>query len=292
MSKCAVIGGAGFIGSSLVTQLARQGHAVLSIDTKPATVTGATHLVCGMASAEAKDAMMDFHPDVVYFLAGPMQLRAGGTEQVMQAWLAEFTSMLDWVKTSGAFMVLVSSGGALYPDVASPAKETDAPAPVSLYGKANLLMEQAVQANGVPYTIIRFSNVYGPGQWASGLIPKVIATFASGSTAVAVDGDGKQTRDFLYIDDAVDALAVAGKQATGEVYHVGCGTDVGVLDLIGKIAKLMDIASWTTMLGISGPGAKRSVLDNQKFMQAFNWKPIVSLPEGLKKTKEAYGKTV
>lgn len=285
--KYAIIGGSGFIGSALTARLLTECAQVLVVDkiAPKEPKREAEYLVGDFSDKEVLQALGQYKPEAIYFLAGPMGLRkAEGSEEFVSAQKTSenFAKVVTLAAAIGARLVLASSGGALYAQATViPTPESEAPTPNSAYGKANLELENLLQVNSTNYIILRFSNVYGPGQWKEGVIPSLIHNIREGS-AVAINGDGSQTRDFLYIDDAVDALVKAGEKEAAGAFNVSAGRETSMNELIDAVAFEMKKETARTYSGEEG--IIRSCLDASKFKETFGWMPRTSLEEGIKKT--------
>jgi UDP-glucose 4-epimerase len=248
-----VAGGAGFLGSHLVDRLIAEGNAVDVVD----------DLSCGslanLADARAAGGTLKIHtldvladqfaaltakrsPDVVYHLAWLPPGR-GGAQQAGRA-MQGMIAVLEAARQQGAKVVTALPGAALYGEAPLrdlPIKEGHAWNPVGLHGviaKAVVdLLNLYRSDHAVEFTALAMSTVYGMRQRPDG---GVVGSFAharrSGATP-QLHGDGRQTRDFLYIDDAVDALVRAGVRGGGLVVNVGSGVSTSIRDL------------WTLMTG-------------------------------------------
>ena len=261
--KYLIIGGAGFIGSHLAHTLEVASEQVVIIDKD-----------IDILSPKAFAILEQEKPDVVYYLAGPMELRGGAGEAELKSWQEKYKgleSIFDMVVKIGARLVLVSSGGAIHSNPNSP------------YAKANLFLESMVQKSGANHVILRFSNIYGPRQWKEGIVPSVILSILH-DHAVTIGGDGNQTRDFLYIGDAVSALIQAGINDEQGVFDVGSGMETSVNDLVAMIEVTLNKKAQKEYQGLAGP--QKSVVDPKKFQETFNWVQKVGIKEGLIKTIE------
>jgi UDP-glucose 4-epimerase len=255
-----VVGGAGFLGSHLVDRLIAEGHAVDVVDDL------SSGSLANLADARAAGGALKIHtldvlaeefatlaalraPDVIYHLAwlppgrGPA-VQAGRAVQGMLA-------VLEAARQRGSKVVTTLPGAALYGDVPLrdlPIKEGHAWSPVGLHGiiaKAVVDLLNLYRADHtVEFTALAMSTIYGPRQRPDGGVVGSFAHAIRTDTGPQMHGDGRQTRDFLYVDDAVDALVRAGARGGGLVVNVGSGISTSVRDL------------WTMM---AGPGAPEPV---------------------------------
>lgn len=227
-------------------------------------------------SSKALEMIMQEKPDVVYYLAGPMELRGGAGEAELQSWQEKYSGLgpvLAVIVNMQAKLVLVSSGGAVYSN------------PDSAYAKANIFLEGLVEYSGADYVILRLSNIYGPGQWKDGLMPSVILHILQDRTVV-IGGDGNQTRDFLYVADAVSALIQAGTSQEQGIFDVGSGRETAVNEVLAEVEAVLGKEAKKEYRGSAGP--QKSVVNPEKFQQTFGWQSKIGLKEGLLSTIEYY----
>lgn len=265
MQKYLIIGGAGFIGSHLVRALELVGQKAIVIDKD-----------IDILSLRALTMLQQEKPDVVYYLAGPMELRGGAGEAELKSWQEKYSGLEPVFKTvagMGAKLVLVSSGGALYA------------APNSPYAKANLFLETMVKKSGANHIVLRFSNIYGPRQWKEGLVPTVISNILH-DHSIIIGGDGNQTRDFLYVADAVSALMRAGISDDQGIFDVGSGKETSVNEVVAGVEIILGKKAKKEYRG--SPGPEKSVVNPEKFQQVFGWEAKVGMKEGLMETIEWY----
>ncbi len=227
-------------------------------------------------SSRAFDILQEEKPDAVYYLAGPMELRSGAGEAELKSWQERYRgleSVFKAIASMRARLVLVSSGGAIY---ASPG---------SAYAKANLFLEAMLEKSGTNHVVVRFSNIYGPGQWKEGVVPSIISNILH-DQPVIIGGDGNQTRDFLYVDDAVSALMETAMSKEKGIFDVGSGKETRINEIVVEVENLLEKKADKEYRDL--PGAKKSVVNPGKFQHAFNWRASVSLKNGLQKTIEYY----
>src|SRR5262245_29393217 len=195
------------------------------------------------------------------------------------------------VATGVKKFVFASTGGAIYGEqLTIPADETHQTCPMSPYGVAKLAVEKYLafyqEVYGLPYTVLRYANVYGPRQDPHGEAG-VVAIFSQRLLAqepAIINGDGEQTRDFIYVDDVVQANVLAVTTDLCGIYNVGSGIETSVTMLYARLAKHVGF-SLAPHQGPPKPGEqRRSVLDCRKLQAAANWTPTVSLDDGLRRT--------
>ena len=248
-----VVGGAGFLGSHLVDRLIAEGNTVDVVD----DLTSGS--LANLADARAAGGALKIHtldvlaeqfpalaairpPDVVYHLAW-MSPGRGDAVQAGRA-VQGMVAVLEASRVQGSKVVTALPGAALYGEVPMrdlPIKEGHAWNPIGLHGiiaKTIVDLLNMYRANHtVEFTALAMSTVYGPRQRVDGGVVGSFAHALRNGVSPEIHGDGRQTRDFLYIDDAVDALVRAGSRGGGLVVNVGSGVSTSIRQL------------WTTMAG-------------------------------------------
>lgn len=297
MKTYLLIGGAGFIGSHLAGRLLRQGNKVIIIDRAPCALPSGKAYTIDIDDAKKVDYVFKQEkPHVVFHLAGAINLRKSVTDPLFTKDLS-FLSRLDIIlgackNNEVNKFVFVSSGGAIYENAkAVPTKENYPVSPNSLYGLANLMMEKYIQSycnvHGVNFVIPRLSNVYGPRQWQSGVIPSFIVKTIKKERPV-IFGKGTQTRDFIYIDDVVEALLMLARQGKNEAYNVGSSQEISLKKLFALVNVLLGAKMKPAYEKKRFSEAQRSALDISKIKKETGWRPKTSIREGLLKTIHYY----
>lgn len=293
--KCLVTGGAGFIGSNLVDQLVKLGHQVIVLD----------NLSTGRFSNlnKVKNKIKFVHVDVsknknsfskyfykvdwVFHLAGLADIipsiknpepffktNVGGTKNVLE--ISQKFKIKKLIYAASASCYGIPSK--------YPTNEKSKIDPQNPYAVTKYLGEQLAlnwhKLYKLPTVSLRFFNAYGPRSRKRGAYNSVIGIFLTQKILgkpFTVIGNGKQTRDFIYISDLVDAvIKAAQKGKTGEIYNVGYGKEIS----INKIAKI--IGNKKIFLKKRPGEPKRSLADIRKIKKHFDWKPKVKIDEGLK----------
>ncbi len=303
--KCLVTGGAGFIGSTLVDRLLAEDHEVDVIDDLSTGSLGnlATARAEGgkgfrfhqadIRAAEVVDVIGRIRPEVVFHLAAQADVRVSVARPVFDAEVNIIGSLnvLEGARAGGASkVVFASSGGTIYgdpPAKALPIKESQPQTPLSPYGVAKKTVGDYLRAyrelHDLEYTALALANVYGPRQDPHGEAG-VVAIFAerllSGETC-KVFGTGEQTRDFVFVDDVVDAFARAAERAGGLLLNIGTGVETSVNRLYEVMAAVAG-RSGAPEHAEARPGElARSSLDPAKASIHLGWKPWTSLEDGL-----------
>ena len=302
--KALVTGGAGFIGSTLVDRLLAEGHQVDVIDD-----LSSGSLANLAAARRAGDRAFSFHqadirspeitelvgrrrPEVVFHLAAQADVRISVARPVYDAEINVLGSLniLEAARQAGARkVVFASSGGTIYgdPDVSAlPIKESHPRRPLSPYGVAKNSVGDYLAAyrelHDLEFTTLALANVYGPRQDPHGEAG-VVAIFAGNlldGRPCTIFGDGRQTRDFVFVDDVVDAFARAAEKAGGLLLNIGTGRETSVNDLYAEMAR----AAGVDLPAVRAPARTgelfRNCLDPGKAAIHLGWKPWTSLPDG------------
>src|SRR5512145_613764 len=251
-----ITGAAGFLGSTLANQLAREGHQIRGLDDlsagDPQALGPDVHFTRGDVSDRPKLWTLLQEVDVVYHLAARVSVpesityprdynnvNVGGTVALMEA-----------MRDVGVRRVVLASSGAIYGDLADqPLKESLTPNPRSPYAVSKLAAEYYVRTIGTLWGIetvsLRIFNAYGPGQHLPASHPPVVPHYlkqAQRGGTLVVHGDGSQTRDYVYVDDVISALVAAATapNVNGLVINVGSGVETSIRDLINSV---LDVTS-------------------------------------------------
>jgi UDP-glucose 4-epimerase len=305
--RCLVTGGAGFIGSHLVEHLAGQGHDVRVLDDlstgKQANlqaVRGRVELVRGSVTDAdvVREAVRG--REVVFHLAALPSVARSVEEPVPTHEVCATGTLyvLDAARQLGARRVVYAASSSAYGDTPGTVRTEDDPiAPLSPYAAAKLAGEHYCRCFTTVYGLetvrLRFFNIFGPRQDPrspySGVIALFTAAMAEGR-APRIDGDGQQSRDFTYVDNAVQAVvkAASAPAAVGQVYNVGTGSSTSVLQLAAELNKLLG----KQLVPEHGPpragDVRHSQADVSRARRDLGYEPTVSFAEGLRRTLEAH----
>ena len=297
--KIVVTGGAGFIGSHVAEIYLVAGHEVWIVDDLSTgtqiNVPAGAHLVqADIADEAVRRLLVDEQIDVVNHHAAQMDVRRSVADPLFDARvnILGLLNILEGARQARCRRIIfASSGGTVYGEQeAFPATEDHATCPISPYGVSKLAGERYLyfyhREYGIPSLILRYANVYGPRQDPHGEAG-VVAIFAqrllAGET-IAINGDGKQTRDYVFVGDVAQAnLAALTADYTGSI-NIGTGieTEVNtVAEHLQRITGSRDRAQYAA----AKPGEqRRSALSWDRAADLLNWKPLVRLGGGLEQT--------
>lgn len=298
-TRVAVTGGAGFIGSHLCEHLVTAGHEVLAIDdlsrgrreNLPADLPLAT---IGIGAPEIGECLQAFAPRALVHLAAQVDARRSLEDPVFDARV----NILDTIRLfaaavqAGVQRIVFASSAAVYGDPEEIPTPEDSPLdPLSPYGVGKLAGEGYLsffaRRYGISSVALRFANVYGPRQESVGEAG-VVAVFCERlltGEAVTIHGDGRQTRDFVYVDDVARACIRALTSPSG-VYNVATGVETDVRTLFARLAAALRPGS----LPVHGPAVagepRRSALETSRAEVGLGFRAAQELGTGLARTAE------
>lgn len=309
--RALVTGGAGFIGSTLVDRLLAEGYEVDVVDDL------STGTLANLAAARASGGALKFHqldvrsadlvqlmtlrrPEVVFHLAAQISVALSVEQPLLDAEVNVLGSLraLEGARAAGSRkVVFAASGGTLYGDTAPeelPVNEGHVQAPRSPYGLAKKVVGEYLalyrELYGLEFTALALANVYGPRQDPHGEAG-VVAIFAANilaGTPSTINGDGSQTRDFVFVDDVVDAFSRAGERGSGLVLNIGTGTQISVEDLHAVMAGSAG-SSLAPRHGPARPGeVLASALDPSRAALHLGWKPWTPLADGIRAVLDSF----
>lgn len=296
-----VTGGAGFIGSHVVDLLIKEGHSVTVLDNfsfgKEENISH--HKNIKIVRAGLNDDLSEAfspNPDVVCHLAALINVQESINDpRVMhEANISGTFNLLEACRKHNVKRFVLSSSASVYGDIqTTPADEKTAISPISLYALSKIVDEQYCKLYAVLYglepVMLRYFNVFGPRQNPAGnyacLIPKFITMIANKKTPI-INGDGKQTRDFVFVKDVARAnllAALAPKEAVGESFNIGTGKGTSVNEVAQAIINELrnDIKP---QHGPSVIEPKKVIAECTKAKKMLDWEPQVSFEQGMQET--------
>jgi UDP-glucose 4-epimerase len=302
--KALVTGGAGFIGSTLVDRLLAEGHAVDVIDNLSsgslANLSDARadrshefsfHQI-DIREPSVADLIVRRKPEVIFHLAAQADVRVSVARPVFDAEVNIIGSLnvLEGARQAGTRkVVFASSGGTIYGDPAPedlPVDENHSQHPISPYGVAKKVVGDYLFAyralHALEFTALAMANIYGPRQDPHGEAG-VVAIFAGRllkGEPCTIFGDGTQTRDFVYVDDAVDAFVRAADKGSGLLANIGTGVETSVNELYASMAAAAGVDTPAVHAPARPGELARSSLDPGKAGLYLGWEPWTHLDAG------------
>ncbi len=294
-----VTGGAGFIGSHLADALLARGDEVAVVDDMSAGRSGrvpgqvVTHKVSVTDGNLLAAVVGDYRPDLICHLAAQIDVRVSVAQPALdaQANVIGTVNVLEAARATGARVLFGSTGAVIYGrDAPIPSREDVLPLPESPYGVGKHCGEQYVQLynrlHGATHAVLRFANVYGPRQDPAGAAG-VVAIFCAQALAgerPTVYGDGLQTRDYVYVGDAVSACLAAADSGRPGTWNIGSGTEVSVLELIRVIARVAGHAIEPVFAPARPGELLRGALAPDQARRDLGWGAATALDEGVART--------
>lgn len=297
-----ITGAAGFLGSALSNRLAREGHQVRGLDDlstgDPNSLSADVLFTRGDVNDRPKLWTLLQEVDCVYHLAArvlvaesilyPREYNAvnvGGTVSLMEA-----------MRDVGVRRVVLISSGAVYGDQAEqPLSEATPPNPRSPYAVSKLAAEHYLRTIGdlwgIETVCLRVFNAYGPGQSLPPSHPPVIPNFlrqAVRNGTLVVHSDGSQTRDYVFVDDVVNAMVAAATAAGAHrsIINVGSGSETSVRELVDLVMQITNSKAEVMYNPRTNPGVSRMAADLTLAREKLGYRPRVSLAEGIRLTLE------
>ncbi len=299
MLKVLITGGAGFIGSHLANELYKRGALVRVIDDLSSGDPAALDARVALSRGDVRDVPRLWSLlqgiDVVYHLAARVSVPASVLypREYNDVNVGGTVALLEACRDVGTIkrVVLASSATVYGNQPAQPVNEMMAPLPAVPYAVSKLAAEQYLftigRQSGFETVALRIFNAYGPGQPLPPTHAPVVPQFARqilGHGSVLVNGDGTQTRDFIYIDDVVDALRSAGEADTvdGQTINIGSGEEIAINDLIAQIAAIAGTKANVLYNREASGGIARLVADTSKARDLLHFRPHTRLQTGLR----------
>lgn len=301
--KILITGGAGFIASNIADRYLELGHEVVIVDNlitgqKDNIPPAAKFYEMDICDEALKNVFETECPDIVNHHAAQMDVRRSVADPIYDASvnvLGTLNILQNCVKYKVQKFIFASTGGAIYGEQDYfPADENHPTRPISPYGITKLTTEKYLffynLGYGLKYTVLRYANVYGPRQNPHGEAG-VVAIFSKKmlkKEQPKINGEGTQTRDYVFVGDVVKANELALASGDNKIYNIGTGIETNVNELFRKIARFMDYP----VEEVHGPGMPgeqmRSVLDASYIKKELGWQPSVNLDDGLRKTVDFF----
>ena len=293
--RALVTGGAGFIGSNLVDALVQRGDDVHVLDDLSNGRRENVHARATLHVGDIRepDTVFDeVRPELVFHLAAQANVRTSVERPDLDADVNVLGTvrMLEAARRHGAQVVFSSTGGAIYGECEGAAGEDAARQPLSPYGTSKLCGEEYLatwnRLYGTSHVSLRFGNVYGPRQephGEAGVVAIFMGLLERGGTPT-IFGDGRQTRDYVFVGDVVAAMLAAAGHEGGGVFNVGTGVETSVNDLHAAIGRAAGVEREARYAEARLGELQRSVLDISLAERELGWRPRHSLGDGLAAT--------
>lgn len=298
-----VTGGAGFIGSNVVDAFINEGHNVVIVDNfssgKDENVNPKAKVYrMDIQDAAVENIFRDEKIEVMCHHAAQMDVRKSVADPKFDASVnvLGFLNLMEAGRKHGLKKVTFSStGGAIYGEQDYfPADEQHPNRPLSPYGITKLTTEKYLffykEIYGIDHVILRYANIYGPRQnphGDAGVVAIFTLKMLKGEQPI-INGDGKQTRDYVFVGDVVKANVLALNYQGSNIFNIGTEIETDVNQLFHHIKKLTGSKTEEKHIAAKAGEQMRSVITSKKISDALGWKPTVTIEEGLKKTVEFF----
>ena len=258
---------------------------------KPENVAAGVRVHEADIRSDARRVFDEVQPEVCFHLAAQADVRVSVERPDFDADVNVIGTLhvLEAARAHGTKIVFSSTGGAIYGECEGPAREDHPRVPLAPYGVSKLAGEEYIAAYnrlyGTGHVSLRYGNVYGPRQDPKGEAG-VVAIFMSRlreGEAPKIFGDGTQTRDYVYVGDAV-AATLAGAEHAGGVLNIGTGIETSVLELYERIQRVAGVQREPEFTDARAGELQRSVLNASVAKRELGWEPESSLDEGLAAT--------
>jgi len=298
-----VTGGAGFIGSQVADALVSAGYKVAVVDNlstgrREQVPAAAQFFPYDIKSPEAYDLVCRWRPGAILHHAAQMSVQVSVSDPLLDAReniLGSLNLFQAAVAAGVEKIIFASTGGAMYGNEAPlPAREEDLAQPECPYGVAKLAVEHYLRfyhrQHGIIPISLRYANVYGPrqnSQGEAGVVAIFIDRLLAGQQPV-INGDGRQTRDFIYVGDVVAANLKGLEYPEAGIFNIGTGRETDILTIYLKLQQLIG-SPLGPVHGPAKPGEQRhSLLDSSQAEKRLDWRPRVDLAAGLAHTVAAF----
>ena len=296
--RVVVTGGAGFVGSHVAERFAEAGATVLAVDdlsagSREKVPSGVELLELDIRDDELARHVAEFAPTVVCHLAAQASVTASVADPGHDQSVNVFGTLnvLEAARAVGAPTIFASTGGALYgDDVELPTPEHVAAQPGSPYGASKLAGEAYVttwsRLRVLPNVVLRLGNVYGPRQephGEAGVVAIFSVSLLEGRTPT-VYGDGRPTRDYVYVGDVAEAFVAAARSRRGGTFNVGTGVATSVTELLDLLQQIAGTSVEPIQKPLRPGELRRSALDSTRIADELGWRARTPLADGLRIT--------
>lgn len=304
MLKVLVTGGAGFIGSHTVDVLVENGFNVLAIDNlctgkKKNINPKASFVNLDVNNKEVEQIFSKFQPDILIHLAAQVKVSQSISDPYKDAMdnIMGTIRLLSYCDKYSVKKVIFASSAAVYGENNQlPLNESSIISPVSFYGVSKFTCEAYIRLfnhyKNIQYTILRYSNVYGPRQTADAE-GGVVSTFLNHiieNKPLVIYGDGEQTRDFIYVKDLAKANMAAITKGNNEIINISTESSTSINQLFSMCKDILKSNIIPKYESARAGDIPHSLLENRKARDLLSWKPSYTLVEGLTETVHSLNK--
>lgn len=307
MTRVLVTGGAGFIGSHVVDRFVSAGCEVAVIDDlssglREQVAESATLHELDIRSSQVVEVVRAFRPEILIHTAAQMSVRISMERPTFDT----DVNVTGLVNVLHAFeglpkphVVFTSTGGAIYGEQdLFPADEDHPIRPTSIYGLSKRVGEMYLdfyrREKGFTFAALRLANVYGPRQnphGEAGVVAIFCERMLTGETPT-INGNGEQTRDFIFVGDVADAIFSAGHQKVSGIFNIGTGREASVNDIFRHINNALG-AGMRPQYGPAKAGEQlRSCISAERAHKAFSFTPRMQLEQGLRETAQWFSQKI
>lgn len=295
-SNVLITGGAGFIGSHITDEIVNRGHNVVVVDNISVPNSGyrnskAKYIKMDILQKEFESVFLENNIDYCIHLAAQASVTKSISNPSNDANINILGSikLFELCKKYNCKKILVASSAAVYGNPKYlPIDEKHPTEPMSPYGLSKLAMEKYIQMSDVPFIIFRFSNVYGERQ-SSGGEAGVIAIFndaMKNRKEVFIDGDGKQSRDFIYVKDVAKIVAdVAFANIQNEIFNISTNTACSINELFENLARVRNYKLQAKHSPARIGDIRNSILENSKLLNRIDIPSFITLQDGLQQLR-------
>jgi UDP-glucose 4-epimerase len=296
-------GGAGFIASHVADRFIREGHHVVVVDNLCTGLKKNVNKKAKFFEVDIRSAVIDkifekTKPDILCHHAAQIDVRKSTDDPIFDAdvnIIGTLNLLNSCVRHRVKKVIFASTGGAIYGEQDHfPADESHPANPLSPYGVTKLTIEKYLhfyrQTYGIEHVSLRYANVYGPRQNPFGEAG-VVAIFAErllGGKKAIINGNGRQTRDFVFVDDVVESNVLAVNYPKSDIFNIGTGKETDI-NVIFRLLRKATGSKQKEIHAQAKPGEQqRSVLDSSKAARLLGWKPRHGLKDGLAETVDFF----
>lgn len=303
--KILVTGGAGFIGSNVADGFIRKGHKVAIIDNLSTGLKSNVNRKARFYKVDIRSAAIDkifekTKPDILCHYAAQIDVRKSAADPIFDAEVnivGSLNLLNSCVKHKVKKVIFASTGGAIYGEQDYfPADERHPANPLSPYGVTKLTIEKYLhfyrETYGIESVSLRYANVYGPRQnpfGEAGVVAIFTERLLTDKEAV-INGDGTQTRDFVFVDDVVESNLLALDYPKSDIFNIGTSIETDINSIFSLLKKITGSKQKEGHHPPKSGEPQRSVLDFSKAERLLKWKPRYSLPDGIARTVEYFQK--